>query len=391
MVFKLALKNLLSAGLRTWLTAFILSLTLAAMLFMQALMAGMLDEMSTIRQNEEIAGGQIWHEKYDPFDPTVLEKANAALPNEIQSMVEKGDACPLLMISGAIYPKGRFKNAMLKGINPNQECLKLDFTSLNKINGDDRLSVMIGKRYADTLGMAKGDILTIRWRTRAGAFDAVDAEITSILRTNAPVMDQGAVYLSHEVVNKMNGTLNHSTLVWVKTDRVPPHIEGWVFRDFMYLMKDTLDMVKSKQVGQSIFYGMLLFLGLIAVFDTQALAVFRRKKEIGTFMAMGMSNAKVVYMFVIEGTMYGIIATFLTLVWAGPLFWWLAEAGMSFGGASGDDWGMAFGDRFFPVFTFGRVFGAILFVNLMVIFVSFWPTKVITRMLPANALRGRIS
>lgn len=391
MAFKIALKNLLSAGVRTWLTAFILSLTLGAMIFMQGLMAGMLDEMSTIRANEEIAAGQIWHEKYDPFDPTILDEANSALPQGIQAMVQRGEACPLLMIPGAIYPKGRFKNAVIKGIDPAQDCLRLDFTPLSKTKGEALLSVMIGKRYADDLGLAKSDILTIRWRTRAGAFDALDGEIVAILDTNAPVMDQGTIYLSHEAVNKMNGTQNHATYVWVKDGIEPPAAAGWIFRDFIYLMKDTLDMVKTKQVGQSIFYGMLLFLGLIAVFDTQALAVFRRKKEIGTFMAMGMSNAKVVYMFVIEGTMHGILATFLTLVWAGPLFWWVAEVGMSFGGVSGDDWGMAFGDLFFPVFTFGRVFGAVFFVNLMVVFVSFWPTRVITRMTPANALRARMS
>jgi len=391
MVFKLALKNLLSAGVRTWLTAFVLALTLGFMIFMQGLMAGMLDEMSTIRMNEEIAGGQIWHEKYDPFDPTVLDDANGMIPGSIQALVEKGDACPMLILPGAMYPKGRFKNVLLKGIDPNQKCLQLDFTPLAKSQGDTELSVMVGRRYASQLGLERGDLLTLRWRTKAGAFDAVDAKIIALLETNAPIMDQGNVYLSHAVANKMNGTTDHSTYVWAKDGVEVSADKGWIFRDFMYLMKDTYDMIETKQAGQSIFYGMLLVLGLVAIFDTQLLAVFRRKKEIGTFMAMGLSNARVVYMFVMEGAMHGILATVLTAVIGGPLFWWLAVEGMSFGGMSGDDFGMAFGDRFYPVFTFGKVFGAVFFVNLMVIFVSFWPTRAITRMTPATALRGRAS
>ena len=247
MVFKIALKNLLAAGVRTWLTAFVLSLTLASMIFMQGLMAGMLDEMSTIRINEEIAGGQIWHQLYDPYDPTTLEEANGALPNGVQNLVEQGEACPLLMIPGAIYPKGRFKNVVIMGVDPAQECLKVDYSPLKQSNGDGLLSVMIGKRFADSLGLKKSDILTIRWRTRSGAFDALDAEIVAILHTNAPVMDRGQIYLSHEVVNKMNGTQNFSTLVWVKEGVTPGAVENWVFRDFWYLMKDTLEMVKTKQ------------------------------------------------------------------------------------------------------------------------------------------------
>lgn len=391
MVFRLALKNLLSAGMRTWLTAFVLALTLGFMIFMQGLMAGMLDEMSTIRLNEEIAGGQIWHATYDPFDPTVLGEANGALPAGTRALVEKGDACPLLILPGAIYPKGRFKNALLKGVDPNQNCLQLDFTPLAQANRDGELLVMIGRRYASQLGLVKGDLLTLRWRTKAGAFDALDAKIIGLLETHAPIMDQGNVYLSHQVVNTMNGTKDHSTYVWVKDGIEPAGHEGWVFRDFKYLMKDTYEMIETKQAGQSIFYGMLLMLGLVAIFDTQLLAVFRRKKEIGTFMAMGMSNARVVYMFVVEGAMHGLLATFLVAALAGPLFWWLSVNGMSFAGMSGDDFGMAFGDRFYPVFTFAKVFGAVFFVNLMVVLVSFWPTRTITRMTPATALRGRTS
>ena len=391
MVFKLALKNLISAGLRTWLTAFVLALTLGFMIFMQGLMAGMLDEMSTIRLNEEIAGGQIWNEKYDPFDPAVLGEANGEIPENLRNMIEKGDACPLLILPGAIYPKGRFKNAMLKGVMPDQECLQLNFSALKSTSPDDQLSVIIGRRYAAQLGLKKGDMLTLRWRTRAGAFDALDAEIVALLDTSAPIMDQGNVYLSYEVVNRMNGTKNYATLAWVKDGVAPDENKGWIFRDFNYLMKDTYDMVKTKQAGQRFFYGILLLLGLVAIFDTQALAVFRRKKEIGTFMAMGMSNARVVYMFVVEGAMHGILATILVAILAGPLFWWLSLNGMSMMGVSGDDFGMAFGDRFYPVFTLGRVAGAVVFVNLMVVVVSFWPTRVITRMSPAIALKGRSS
>ena len=392
MTFNIAIKNLFAAGLRTWLNALILSLTLAAMLFMQSLMAGMLDEMSTIRTNEEIAGGSYWNELYDPFDPMTLEDAKGPIPPEIQTKIDSGEACPLLIIPGAIYPNGRFKNVLIKGINPNQSCLSLDFSSLSKTNGDDQLSVMVGKNFAKNLGVTKGDLLTVRWRSQQGAFNALDAEIVGILKTAAPVMDQGQIYLSHQVVNQMNETQNHATTVWVKQGtQVQAAPKGWVFRDFNYLMKDTLEMVKSKTIGQSIFYGLLLFLGLIAIFDTQALAVFRRKKEIGTFMALGMSNNKVVFMFVLEGAMHGVFATVLTALWAGPLFYWTAVNGLSFGGVSGEQFGMAFGDRFYPVFTFAKVLTAILTVNLMVIFVSFWPTKVITKMTPAVALRGRVA
>ena len=389
MILKIALKNLFSAGIRTWLTVFVLSLTLGSMIFLQALMAGMQDEMMTARIYEEISGGEIWHKNYDPFDPLTLDESRSIVPNAIQNSIDKGDSCPLLIVNGAAYYKNRFKSTMLNGIDPNQKCLRLDFTPLLD-EKEGLLSVMIGKRWAKAINIVKGDQLTLRWRTEEGAFNALDAVVVGILDSQVPNMDVGKIWLSQKTLNNMNQTKNYATKIWVRPDAEPPQVEGWVFQSTNTLLSDTIELVETKSAGQSFFFMLLLFLGLVAIFDTQALSIFRRKKEIGTFMAMGMSNNKVLTLFVTEGVLYGIVATFVTAVWGIPLFYWTTQVGIEFG-VSGDQYGIVMGSSLFPVFKVGKVISAVLIVNFLVLLVSFWPVRKITRLLPANALRGRLS
>jgi len=212
--------------------------------------------------------------------------------------------------------------------------------------------------------------------------------VVGLLQTQVPALDRGKVWLDWAVLNQLNQTEGFATKLWVKVGQKPAPAQGWDFQTPRELLSDTIELIETKQAGQAFFYGLLLFLGLIAIFDTQALAVFRRKKEIGTLMAMGMSNGKVLALFVTEGAMHGVLATLFTALWGVPLFYWSTQTGLNFG-VSGDQWGMVLGDVIYPVYKVGKVVSAVLMVNLLVLFVSFWPTRSLTHLTPAQALRGR--
>jgi len=49
-------------------------------------------------------------------------------------------------------------------------------------------------------------------------------------------------------------------------------------------------------------------MALLAIFDTQVLSIFRRKKEMGTLMALGMPRANIIGLFTLEGAMHGLLA-----------------------------------------------------------------------------------
>ena len=46
---------------------------------------------------------------------------------------------------------------------------------------------------------------------------------------------------------------------------------------------------------------------MLAIFDTQVLSIFRRQKEIGTYVALGMTRKQVVALFTVEGAMHSVL------------------------------------------------------------------------------------
>jgi hypothetical protein len=84
MALKLAYRNLIGAGLRTWLNVFVLSFSFVVIIWMNGLMAGWDYQAKTDMTNWQIGGGQYWHEQYDPYDPFTLTESHAPVPAEFR-------------------------------------------------------------------------------------------------------------------------------------------------------------------------------------------------------------------------------------------------------------------------------------------------------------------
>ena len=178
-----------------------------------------------------------------------------------------------------------------------------------------------------------------------------------------------------------------TTVTVAKGLRNAPTADGWNFRTPGYLLSDLRQAVKTKTVGQLIMFTVLFLLAMLAIFDTQVLSVFRRRREIGMLVALGMTRAKVIVMFTIEGALHSILAAILGMAYGGPLFISLGRNGISIPG--GDTWGFALGDKLYPAFTVGLILGTTLLVFVVTTFVSWLPTRRIAKLKPTDALAGR--
>jgi putative ABC transport system permease protein len=67
---------------------------------------------------------------------------------------------------------------------------------------------------------------------------------------------------------------------------------------------------------------------MLAVFDTQVLSIFRRQKEIGTYIALGYTRREVVGLFTVEGAMHSVLAAVVAALYGFPFLWWQAKGGM---------------------------------------------------------------
>ena len=80
LAFLIAYRNLIGAGLRTWLNVIVLSFSFVVIIWMKGIMAGWELQAKTDMTNWEIGGGQYWCAGYDPYDPLTLNDSHAPVP-----------------------------------------------------------------------------------------------------------------------------------------------------------------------------------------------------------------------------------------------------------------------------------------------------------------------
>lgn len=386
---RLAFRNLLGAGLRTWLNVIVLSFSFVAIIFTQGLLQGTNRQIADAMITSEYGGGQYWHEKYDPYDPLSLTEAHGRLPDELMSLVAGGHATPVLIVSGTIYVRGRMRNVLLKGIHPEQTVIALPSRFLAV--RDEFLPALVGSRMAQSTGLKVGDYVTLQWRDAHGVFDACEARIVQVMTTSVPTIDQNQLWLPLSQLQALAGMPGEATIVIVDRSLRNPHaVAGWQFRSLDFLLRDIHDVIRSKSIGSSVFYVILLALALLAIFDTQVLSIFRRRREIGTLMALGMTRGGVIRLFTVEGALYGVLAAMVAAAYGIPLLTYAARTGLAMPAAT-QDMGYAIGEKLFPAYGAGLVAGTTLLVLIATTIVSFLPTRRIARLKPTDALRGRLT
>jgi len=386
---KLALRNILGAGLRTWLNVVVLSFAFVAIIWTQGLYEGMNAQAERASVAAALGGGQYWQEHYDPLDVLSLGEAHAAVPDSLQSLIADGKATAILAVQGTLYPKGRIQSVLIKGIDPDQKVLSLPSHFL-KAEGD-RIPALIGSRMAKSTGLEVGDTVILRWRDAHGAFDARDIEIVQVMKTVVQTIDQGQVWIPLSILRVLAGMEGEASLVVVAAGTLErPEEPGWIFRDLDFLLSDIRQLVQTKTAGATILYTVLILLAMLAIFDTQVLSIFRRKKEMGTLMALGFTRGRVIRLFTLEGALHGVLAAILAALYGIPLLTWYARQGWAMPEAM-DSYGFAIGEKLFPIYSVGLVAGTTILVLVITTIVSFLPTRRIAKLKPTDALRGRLS
>ncbi|MCD6204095.1 MAG: FtsX-like permease family protein [Candidatus Marinimicrobia bacterium] len=388
LAIKLAYRNLMGARLRTWLNVFILSLAFLVIIWFKGVLNGWNLQARRDTIAWQIGGGQYWQENYDPYDPFTIEDSHAPLPDEINEAIEQDKLTPILISQANMYPQGRIQSISLRGVDPDQKILELPTSYLNSSDGE--IPAIIGTRMAKNSKLNVGDYVTVRWRDVNGTFDADEVKIVHIFKTNVPAMDFGIVWIPIEIHRAMVRMPNEATILTTSSETgYIGDFPGWVFKDSYYLLSEIREMIKAKSIGGYMYFLVLMSLAMLAIFDTQVLSIFRRQKEIGTHIALGMTQRQVVALFTVEGAMHSILAAFLAVIYGIPLLALQAKVGWSMP-AGTDDFGLTIADTIYPSYSVGLVVGTTLIVLITTTIVSYLPARRISKMKPTDAIRGKI-
>jgi ABC-type lipoprotein release transport system permease subunit len=392
LIIKLAFRNIIHSGLRTWLNVLVLSFAFVLIILIEGLYDGMSEQVKDAEIDSHVGGGQFWQKEYDPYDSFSLERSHSEIPAELKQEIERGNASAVFIVSASIFPRNLIQSVSLKGIDPDQKIVNLPVSILKEEIDTNVIPGIIGSRMAKSTGLQTGDYVSARWRNINGTFDAGDIKIVKVIDINLPSVDKGQIWIPLEKLRTMIQAPGQATVITLKKniDRIPAVSRNWIFKDYNYLLKDLNDNIKRKRLYSNFVFSLLLGMALLAVFDTQVLSIFRRRKEIGTLMALGMTRWSVIGLFTLEGCMLGILAFIAGSVYGYPILAYLAKVGLVLPR-------MIERSQFAILLTLYPKYGLRLYLItgmilcMSVIVVSFLPTRTITNLKPTDALKGKLS
>ncbi len=385
-LFTSAFRSLIGNGLKTWLNVFVLSISFVLIILLQGLLKGWSNQAVDDTVKWQIADGQYWQANYDPYDPFTFDSSAVKIPEVLQKAVNNNLLEPVLITQASIYPQGRIQGVILRGIRPDQQLLKIPSTTLKQEGVE--IPVIIGAFMAKQTKLHLNDVVTLRWRDKYGTFEAADIRIAGVFKTSVPEIDNGSIWMSLDKLQEMTLRDNCANII-IKSPRVAAEkVKGWNFNDVNKLTESTRLLVKTKSKGTNMLYFIFLLLAMLAIFDTQVLSIFKRQREIGTLVALGMTRQQVIWRFTLEGTFIALLSFAVGIVWGTPVILHMIFKGISFNMDAGE-LGIAMADTMYVSVTPGLVFGTMLFILVLTALVSYIPARKIAKMNPTEAIRGK--
>ena len=387
MLFNIAIKNLVGAGIRTWLNVFVTSVSIFMIIFSSGMYTGMKQHAMNVSIDTEIAGGAFWHPNYDPYDPITFEDSHSITPSILTDLVKSNEALEVLVSQASIYPDGRVVPVIMKGITLEQEILNIPTKEILKYEGDN-IPILIGRGMSKYTKLSIGDTFIIRWMDDNRTYDAGLGEIVYVMDSDNFKIDFGHIWLPIERMQKMLSMENESTYVVFDENINPDSAGDWIKRDVKYLIRDMETIIEQDRPNAIMIYIILLSLAAMGIFNAQTLSIFRRKKEIGTLMALGMHKRRVVLLFTIEGAMNAIFAIILTILLFGPLLYYFSVYGVPLP-IDYSDMGLIIAKRLIPIYSMPLLIATALIVFSILLLVSYLPSRKISKMHPVDAIRGK--
>ena len=386
MNWSIAKKNFFRQGLRAYLNVLVTALSIIALIFMLSLLNGFQAQATRNVVNTDVGGGQYRAPGFDILSPTEWEDHTVRVPETLLRLHNK-DKAEVLVVQGELYPNRRLYPVQIRGISMDQSLLKLPLDNLKNFpkNFDDLIPVVVGTKMAKKAHLQKGDTLTLKWRDKSGAVDAKDIIIVDVGDMLNPRIDEGVLWLRLNHLRFM--TDRKGEVSWVTVKNYVGPILKFEFQPVEVLMADLLALWRQDRLNSKILWAILMTLVCISVFNTQVLNIFKRQKEIGTLMALGMDSKRIVRIFTLEGGLAAILALVFSLLLGLPFFIWFQGVGFDVSHLSEST--LPIRETIYPDYQPMEIIYSLITVFLLIVASSWFPVKKITRLDPTLALRGR--
>ena len=302
MIFSIALKNFFRQGIRSFLNTLVISLVIIAVIFNLSMYNGFQSQATRNMVDTDVGGGHYVVPGFDLLSPTEWEDYTLPVPAKLKNL-PLSEKAEVLVLQGQIYPNRRLFPVQLRGVDIEQSLLKLPLEGLKVVDpiAGQTIPVVLGRKIAERALLKKGDSVILKWRDRFGAVDAREMKVMDVVDFTNPRINEGIVWLRLDHLRQI--TQRPEEVSWVVVRESLGKVEGVEYHSVERLMADLLNLIKNDRRYAIVMWVILLFMAGISIFNTQILNLFKRQKEVGTYLALGMTARQIMWLFTLEGSL----------------------------------------------------------------------------------------
>ncbi len=239
--------------------------------------------------------------------------------------------------------EGAFSVSII-GVEPDKEArispVAQNMTAGRYLHPDDGDFIVIGQGLATAMEVTVGDRITMAGGSLHEQTRQRTMTVVGIYDVGVPSVEKETVYLSLAEAQRLFGLEGQVTEVVIslkqigqepavvaqlERERPGYEVETWV--DTMPELKQTMDLKTSVM---NVFGLILLCIAAIGILNLLMMAVFERTREIGILAALGLKPREIMLLFLLEGTLIGVMGAALGVLLGLSLTGALAMVGIDY-------------------------------------------------------------
>jgi len=403
MLVKLAWRNMLRNKRRTIIAGLAVGIGLGAMIFTDALFAGMQRNMVRSATSSFMGDAQIHRKGFresSDVDATI---------NDIDSVTAGLDRSPLVahysvraMSFAMVSSPANMSGVALVGVDPAKEryLSQIDDAMVDGsyFDGSRPREIVIGAKLADVLEVGLGDRVVVT-ATQAHTGDLAQElfRVSGIYRFNINDLDEAFAFIrlgkaremlglgggAHEIAIKFRSTatpLDDSLSFWSEFSRHGNEALPWP--KLMPQLRTVFEMADFNML----ISGLLLF-GIVAfgIINTLFMSLHERMFEFGVMRAIGTRGWDLLRIVLFEAAFLSVVSMVIGAIIGFVATVWVGHIGIDYGGI--EYAGVTLKDRIYPVFEVSQYIIYPLAAFALTTIVGLYPAASAARLTPARAMR----
>jgi putative ABC transport system permease protein len=400
--FLMALRNLLRHRRRTAMGLLAISAGVVAMLF-----AGGFIEWSKWFLRETTIMAHLGHIQLvkkdffqsgeaDPFAYVLAEEAD--LLAQIEALPAVETVTPRLGFSGLLSFDDISIAVLGEGVDPQREAAvskQLTMVTGEGLSARQKNGIIIGKGLAESLDVQAGDTVVLLVSPEGGGLGAADALVLGTFQTSNKAYDDVSIRIPIDMARRLLRTEGaHKWVILLgDTEQTVPTLEKL---RATFLSRTDLEFVPWSDLADfynksaklfaaqlNVIWAVIAIIIVVSISNTLIMNVVERTAEIGTLMALGLRQQRILALFVSEGFMLGCLGGLIGALIGLALGAAVSAIGIPLPPAPGMD---------FPVrgeimVTWSLAIGGTLLGILATLAASIYPARKASRLVIVDALR----